>query len=105
MLSQKTKNKTKKQTNKQTNKKPRAGVKLMLAECVKLDMVAHGFHLSTWQMKAGVSLIQNYPWLHSESKASLGMLETISQIKQKSLTLSLKCCAARDPTSSLSLLP
>ena len=47
----------------------------MLAECVKLEMVAHGFHLSTLQMKAGVSLIQNYPWLHSEFEGILTLRE------------------------------
>lgn len=47
--------------------------------------------------------------LHGESGASLGISETISQIKQKqkNLTLSLKHCATRDqdPTSSLAGFP
>lgn len=37
----------------------------------KLSVVDHAYSLSTWQVEAGESRIQGYPWLHVKLKASL----------------------------------
>lgn len=63
------------------------GMRLNLVDCLacrkpriprpplqKLSTVAHTCHYSTWEVEAGGSGVQGYPWLQGKFKVSLGYL-------------------------------